>query len=579
MSDRMGLAAALSLLAVLAVGCSTTPPPPPLVSSATVQTSGPSADASELIVGVDDLGAGFNPHSLADAGPVSLAIASIVLPSAFRPNPSGGSRLDGTVVESAGVTGTDPFKVTYRLRREASWSDGAPIAAEDFAYLADRMRAEPGVTDQAGYRLIAEVNSGSGGKTVEVVFSRPYPGWRTLFTNLLPSHLLKDAPGGWPEALEAGIGVSGGPFALRSVDRARGLAVLERNDRYWDTPAALDRLVLRESNHPGLVGALGTGGDQVALITAPDAIAMALLRDLGGAVTTTVVPQPVVASLVLRQDSRELADANVRGAVAAMLDRDRLVMTGTGNGPAAALRPTSNVWLPSDTSHPDPSEPAPDPLADPTVLPDPTVPTVPDQEPDLDRVRDLLSVAGYRQVGATWRRDGEPLRLVVGAPADRAPYPELADAVARQLRSAGVDADVVTPSGDELFAPAPDADPVDILVAPRVFGGDAATDVASWFSCPGQSADATAEPGPSINIAAFCDRTLQPSIDGALTGTSLALSTLAEVDQRLERAQVLLPLFQSAGVLVTSKDAVGVRPGGLLAGPFAAAAQWRRAGR
>ena len=550
-----------------------------------MQTSGPSADASELIIGVDDLGAGFNPHSLADAGPVSLAIASIVLPSAFRPNPSGGSRLDGTVVESASVTGTDPFKVTYRLRREASWSDGAPIAAEDFAYLADRMRAEPGVTDQAGYRLIAEVNSGSGGKTVEVVFSRPYPGWRTLFTNLLPSHLLKDAPGGWPEALEAGIGVSGGPFALRSVDRARGLAVLERNDRYWDTPAALDRLVLRESYHPGLVGALGTGGDHAALMTSPDAIAMALLRDLGGAVTTTVVPQPVVAALVLRQDSPVLTDANVRGAVAAMLDRDRLVMTGTGNGPAAALRPTSNVWLPSDTSRPDPSEPAPDPLAGPTgptvpdQTPDQAPDEAPDQAPDLEKVRDLLTEAGYRQVGTTWRRDGEPLRLVVGAPADRAPYPELADEVARQLRSAGVDADVVTPSGDELFAPAPQADPIDILVAPRVFGGDAATDVASWFSCPGQSADAAAEPGPPTNIAAFCDRTLQPSIDGALTGTLLALSTLAEVDQRLERAQVLLPLFQSAGVLVTSKDAVGVQPGGLLAGPFAGAAQWRRAGR
>ena len=550
-----------------------------------MQTSGPSADASELIIGVDDLGAGFNPHSLADAGPVSLAIASIVLPSAFRPNPSGGSRLDGTVVESASVTGTDPFKVTYRLRREASWSDGAPIAAEDFAYLADRMRAEPGVTDQAGYRLIAEVNSGSGGKTVEVVFSRPYPGWRTLFTNLLPSHLLKDAPGGWPEALEAGIGVSGGPFALRSVDRARGLAVLERNDRYWDTPAALDRLVLRESYHPGLVGALGTGGDHAALMTSPDAIAMALLRDLGGAVTTTVVPQPVVAALVLRQDSPVLTDANVRGAVAAMLDRDRLVMTGTGNGPAAALRPTSNVWLPSDTSRPDPSEPAPDPLAGPTgptvpdQTPDQAPDEAPDQAPDLEKVRDLLTEAGYRQVGTTWRRDGEPLRLVVGAPADRTPYPELADEVARQLRSAGVDADVVTPSGDELFAPAPQADPIDILVAPRVFGGDAATDVASWFSCPGQSADAAAEPGPPTNIAAFCDRTLQPSIDGALTGTLLALSTLAEVDQRLERAQVLLPLFQSAGVLVTSKDAVGVQPGGLLAGPFAGAAQWRRAGR
>src|SRR5262249_12605920 len=191
-----------------------------------------------------------------------------------------------------------------------------------------------------------EVNSRAGGKTVEVVFSRPYPGWTTLFGNLLPSHLLKDAPGGWPEALEAGIGVAGGPFALRSVDRARGLAVLERNERYWDTPAALDRLVLRESNAPGLVSALGSGGDHLTVLSA-DAIAMSLLRDLGSSVTTMVVPQPMVASLVLRQDSVTLAEPGVRAAMVAALDLDNLVLTGTGNGPAEALRATSHVWAPS----------------------------------------------------------------------------------------------------------------------------------------------------------------------------------------------------------------------------------------
>jgi ABC-type transport system substrate-binding protein len=459
------------------------------------------------------------------------------------------------------VSGSKPFAVTYRLRRDASWSDGAPIAAEDFAYLAERMRTEPGVVNSAGYRLITEVNSRAGGKTVEVVFSRPYPGWTTLFGNLLPSHLLKDAPGGWPEALEAGIGVAGGPFALRSVDRARGVAVLERNDRYWETPAELDRLVLRESNSPGLVRALRSGGDQLALLSA-DAIAMSLLRGLGSSVNIRTVPQPMVTSLVLRQDSQTLAEAGVRAAVVAALDLDNLVLTGTGNGPAATLRATSHVRAPSL-----PGQPV-------------TPVTPPAQPPDPNLTRMLLTAAGYTLTHEGWQRDGVQLRLVIGAPSDHEPYPAIANAVARQLRSVGVRVDVVTPTGDELYGSVPGQEPVDLLLAPRVLSGDAATDLASEFGCPRQPVDGSADPlRPAANVAVFCDRALQPSIDGVLTGIMPTVPAVDTVDSRLRQAQVVLPLYQHAGVLVTTPAVVGVRTPGLLAGPFADADRWRRAGR
>jgi hypothetical protein len=64
-----------------------------------------------------------------------------------------------------------------------------------------------------------------------------------------------------------------------------------------------------------------------------------------------------------------------------------------------------------------------------------------------------------------------------------------------------------------------------------------------------------------------------------LTGTLPAVPTVDEVDAQLARWQVVLPLYQDAGVLVVRPEALGVRPGGLLAGPFAGAAQWRRAER
>ena len=177
---------------------------------------------TELVLGVDDIGAGFNPHLLAHTSPVTNALATLVLPSVFRPDGAGTLQLDRTIATSAEVVATEPFTVSYELNLEASWSTNAPIAAEDFVYLWERMRSEPGVVDAAGYKLITEVRSRAGGKAVDVVFSQAYPAWQQLFSDLLPAHLLKDAPGSWTGATLNGLPASGGPFRIISIDRARG---------------------------------------------------------------------------------------------------------------------------------------------------------------------------------------------------------------------------------------------------------------------------------------------------------------------------------------------------------------------
>ncbi|MGA9692462.1 MAG: ABC transporter substrate-binding protein, partial [Pseudonocardiaceae bacterium] len=297
--------------AVLA-GC--TPQPPSLVApqQPTMSSSAASPAVREVVFGIDRLIGGFNPHTLADLTPVSEAVAGLLLPSAFHQTPAGQWELDHTLLDSAAVTSTEPFTVTYRIRRNAQWSDVTPIAAEDFSYLAEQMRSQPGVVDSAGYQLIDQVVSRNGGETVEVVFDRPYAGWRTLFQDLLPAHLLKDAPGGWSKALDAGVPVSGGPFAMTSVDRSRGEMVLERNDRYWAAPAQIDRIRFRQGSQAALIDALHTGGAQAALLSRPDAITESLLRTADSGVTSTVVPQPALVSVLLRPASPVLSDQRVR---------------------------------------------------------------------------------------------------------------------------------------------------------------------------------------------------------------------------------------------------------------------------
>ncbi|MGH3717613.1 MAG: ABC transporter family substrate-binding protein [Pseudonocardiaceae bacterium] len=553
----------------------------------TASSSAVSPRTREVVFGVDRLIGGFNPHTIADLAPVSEAVAGLLLPSPFHQSPTGQWVLDPTLLTSAEVTNTEPFTVTYRIRRDAQWSDITPIAAEDFGYLAKQMRTQPGVVDSAGYQLIDQVVSRDGGKTAEVVFLRPYAGWRTLFQHLLPEHLLKDAPGGWDTALDAGLPVSGGPFLMTQFDRSRGELVLERNDRYWDTPARLDRIRLRQGSQAALVEALRTGGAQGALFSRPNAITESLLRAADLGVTRAVVPQPVLVSVLLRPAGRALSDQRVRTAVAALLDRPSLIATGVASGPAAALRADSQVLAPSE-----PGYRATAPATGVPVAPDP------------DTARRLLTDAGYVRDPAGWERAGRPLRLVVAAAANREPYGTLAARVVDQLRSAGIDAElhevdpdvlygimlgpsadaVSSPRGSAEVATPPVAYPapttpgggtpgVDIVVLPQPAAGHPATAVASWSGCP-LVVPARLAPAPP-NPAELCDLDLQPMIERALTQDDPAGPVPATVESALWARAVTIPLYQPASLLITTDQLLDVVPGTPGEGPFDGAARWR----
>ncbi len=535
---------------------------------------------------MDRLIGGFNPHTLADLTPVSEAVAGLLLPSAFHQTPAGQWVLDHTLLDSAEITRTEPFTVTYRIRRNAQWSDVTPIAAEDFSYLAEQMRTRPGVVDSAGYQLIDQVVSRDGGETVEVVFHRPYAGWRTLFQDLLPAHLLKDAPGGWSKALDAGVPVSGGPFAMTSVDRSRGEMVLERNDRYWDTPAQVDRIRFRQGSQAALVDALHTGGAQAALFSRPDAITESLLRAADLGVTSTVVPQPVLVSVLLRPASAVLSDQRVRTAVAAALDRPELIATGVASGPSAALRADSEMLAPSA-----PDYHATDHATGIPVRPDPAT------------TRRLLTDAGYTRGPVGWERAGQPLRLVVAAPVNREPYGTIAARVTDQLRSTGIAAELREVDPDVLFTtllgPSVDAGParggaaevtapagagsaaanqvgitpgVDIVVAPQPAAGHPASQLASWYGCP-LVVPAKLAPAPP-NPANLCDLTLQPVIERALTQEDPAGPLPPTVEAALWDLAVTIPLYQPASLLITTSQLLNVAPGTPLEGPLNGAARW-----
>ena len=527
-------------------------------------------DTGEVVVGVSNIAGGYNPHDVADQSAITTALADVLLPSVFRPGPDGVPQLDRTVMTSATVTSADPYTVTYQIRSDASWSDAAPLAAEDFVYLWQQITGNPGTIDAAGYRLITDIKARDAGKVVEVVFGKPYPGWRTLFSGLLPAHLLKDAPGGWNGALQANYPATAGPYSLKTLDADRGEVVLERNDRYWGEPPTLDRIILRRADQTGIVEALDAGHDQLALARA-DSVGANRLTDLAPAVTAKTVPRSTLTTLALRPDRPQLTDLAVRQSIVAMLDRNQLITVGTGNGPAASLKADAQVLAPSMPGY------------QATIPPASTASSV--TRPDVTIATRLLRQAGFTKSAAGWTKAGKPMHLVVAAPDERDAAQRIADDVARQLTAAGIDTEVITPPANQLYAQLyageseqgndgqDNGEPFDLAVLAQPAGGDDATTLATNFGCaPAQ----TGEPRVAANPFGFCDVGLQATMDATLTGALSVTDALAAVEPALWRDAISVPLFQEADTLAVRPEVSGVSVGPPFAGPFADAATWRR---
>ena len=602
-------AVALSCLALVAA-CTANPPPAPQ-STATSQPAAPAPKAAQITMAIDSIGAGFNPHLLSDQSPVNTAISSLVLPSSFRPVPDPASatgvrwEMDPTLLVSAEVTGYGPFTVTYKIRPEAAWTDNAPIAADDFWYLWRQMVSQPGVVDPAGYDLITGVQSVDGGKTAVVTFSQPYPAWRELFNDLLPGHLVKDVPGGFPAGLARALPVTGGQFRVDTIDPQRDEILLARNDRFWGPPAKPDEILFRRAGAPAvLADSIRNGDTQVAQVHG-GAAAFAQLSAIPDVRTDRRVT-PRTMQLTLRAQLPKLSDPVVRKAILGLLDVELLAAVAAGSDNSMTLD-QALVRAPSDPGY---RPTAPRPIG-------------------TEQALELFAEAGYQvdrgtpessavppspAVGAPPKdvtrgrisRDGQTLSLVIGAAANDPMSLAAANTAADQLRSAGIAATVLALDPPVLYGSALATNRVDAIVGWHAAGGDLATSLASRFGCPALEAvpvpintpsPAPAPPaGPAVppgappeatplvrapsNLTGICDRGIQAAIDGALDGSRNVNDVIAAVEPRLWAMATVLPIMQDTTIVAAGPSVQNVSlTGAVQAGIVGGAGNWVKVNR
>ncbi|OCB22779.1 monoacyl phosphatidylinositol tetramannoside-binding protein [Mycobacterium malmoense] len=615
----VGVVGSLAGLALAA--CTVNPPPAPQSTDTPHNSPPPPPRPAQIIMGIDSIGAGFNPHLLSDLSPVNAAISALVLPSAFRPVPDPatptGSRweMDPTLLESAEVTGQNPFTVTYKIRPEAQWTDNAPIAADDFWYLWHQMVSQPGVVDPAGYDLITGVQSLEGGKQAVVTFAQPYPSWKELFSNILPAHIVKDVPGGFAAGLARALPVTGGQFRVESIDPQRDEILLARNDRYWGTPAKPALILFRRAGAPAaLADSVRNGDTQVAQVHGGSA-AFAQLSAIPDVRTARIVT-PRVMQLTLRANESKLADPQVRKAILGLLDVDLLAAVGAGSDNTVTLD-QAQIRAPSDPGY------------EPTAPPAMTTPAA----------LALLEGAGYKVEGngsgspaptpanpgppevirGRISKDGQQLSLAIGVAANDPTSVAVANTAADQLRNVGIAASVRALDPVTLYRDALNNNQVDAIVGWHQAGGNLATRLASRYGCPalestqvptsaGPSTTTPASGGPTTtgpnpsattptstppsrpadpnalvqapsNLTGICDRSLQSNIDAALNGTKSINDVITAVEPRLWNMSTVLPILQdttivAAGPSVQNVSLTGAVPVGIVGD----AGQWVKTG-
>src|SRR5215467_1697900 len=239
-------AAAAGALVLAACGSSSNSPSN---SSSKIKNGG------SITYALDEDLAGFNINQADDSEFVLQEILDQVWPTPFVTQPNATVKLNTQFITSAKVTSTNPQTVVYQINPKATWSDGTPISATDFVYNWQAQSGNPKYKDvggkaflpasTSGYNQISSVTESNGGKTVTVVFSKPFADWEALFGDLMPAHIASKV--GFNNGFQTfghAVQVSGGPYEIQSYSKGETLVEVP-NPKYWGPKPHLSKIVYR----------------------------------------------------------------------------------------------------------------------------------------------------------------------------------------------------------------------------------------------------------------------------------------------------------------------------------------------
>ena len=509
---------------------------------------------------------GFNPNTPAGAASTTPSLLSNVLPSAYVITPKLDPQVNGDLLESVEATSTAPLTIQYVINPKAVWSDGVPITADDFSYAWTSQRGNGvdvgGQPDQVastlGYRDVASVTGSHDGRTVTVVFTRPYADWRIMFNHMVPAHIARKV--GWNDGFDRfdpAVDLSGGPLLLASAQD--GTARLVRNPSWWGTKSVLGTVTVSDGqSDASWIGPLAAG---TTAVSQPGSFTLGSLSSVSALPSAQSSIHPSLNFLSLEFDVRSTVMSNVaaRQAVAHAVDRTALVDQLFGS-----VDPTLPVnddhlavpWQPSYAASTAAGEYAQvDPAATDT----------------------LLRSLGYQRTPGALYTDaaGHPFTVRLAVEEGDPWIDQAASDIADQLRSAGIGVTAVPVAGPAGLAAAVAANGYDVALVTRT-SGPFQSITAGWYS--NATADARWGASDGQNWSRFDD----PQVDQLFTRAFQDLNPVTggavytQIDDQLWDQMVALPLVGEPGLAANGVQVANATYNPSVDGILWNVAQWTR---
>ncbi|MEV0313257.1 ABC transporter family substrate-binding protein [Nonomuraea fuscirosea] len=292
--------------------------------------------------------------------------------------------------------------VTYTLNEKAKWSDGTPITWKDLeaawkANSGENKKFKPASTD--GWDKIESVAKGDSDNIAVITFKKPYSEWQGLF-NRGTSHLFPaehiDTPEKYEKDYLQKIPVTAGPFKVESLDEGTKTLTLVRDDNWWGQKAKLDKLIYRAIPDPAAeVNAFANGELDAAEIQSGAPADLKRAKEVPGAEIRKSL-SPNWRHITVNNQSEFLKTKEVRQAVQYAINRDVITQSDLKDMEWPLQTLGNHVFMNNHKGYVDNSGDL--------------------GKYNLDKAKQLLDAAGWKQEGEYRKKDGKELALTFVIP-------------------------------------------------------------------------------------------------------------------------------------------------------------------
>ncbi len=383
-------------------------------------------DDTRVVIGLEQELTNFNTLTAADQLLAGRQVLRAVWPTCVRVRPD--FSFEPYFCESLPTIITeDPLVVEYRLRADATWSDGTPVSSDDLVFYYENCNdtgddcsstagfdsSELEVVDDKAVRL----SWPSGQPYVEYIalFSAPFP----------PAHLGRD----WSEGFRTDAGVGAGAYVVDEYNPGSDLTLVANPTWFGEGPH-IDEVTFRFISDVGNLPLALENGEVDVIYPQPQVDLVEQVGRIGG-VESSITFGPTWEHITFNTATVPL---EARQAIALALDRE-LIVTALMRPFSESAQPLGNrIYMNGQLQYLDntPAE---------------------FQQRDVAAARAALEGAGWELEGDVYAKDGQRLSLRIRTTGGNNRREQFQELVQNQLAEAGIQITIDNLPGGEVFGP------------------------------------------------------------------------------------------------------------------------------